>query len=103
MQKLERDGKVAVVYSADYGAGWSTWNPQYREELCMDADIATAVLEGDLEEAAKIATRKYPDIYDGGSETLTIEWVDKGEAFEIVEYDGSESVVIISNKTYMVA
>lgn len=69
----------------------------------MDAEIAAAVLEGDNEEAVKIAKRKYPDIYDGGSETLTIEWVNVGEAFEIAEYDGSESVVIVSKQTYMVA
>ena len=26
VEKLERDGKVAILYSPGYGAGWSTWN-----------------------------------------------------------------------------
>ena len=26
MNKLIRDGKVAVLISPEYGAGWSTWN-----------------------------------------------------------------------------
>jgi hypothetical protein len=26
MNKLIRDGMVAVLYSPDYGSGWYTWN-----------------------------------------------------------------------------
>ena len=26
MTKCIRDGKVAILYSPGYGAGWSTWN-----------------------------------------------------------------------------
>lgn len=33
MQKLEVNGKVTVVYSPGFGAGWSTWNTSHREEL----------------------------------------------------------------------
>jgi hypothetical protein len=31
MKKLIRDGKVAVLYSPGFGAGWSTWNQELPE------------------------------------------------------------------------
>lgn len=78
-QKLERDGMVAVVYSPGYGAGWSTWNPgEHRERLIFDSEIAEAVLAGDNEKAVSIARVFCPDVYDGGSSSLTVEWVPKG-------------------------
>ena len=47
MEKIEKNGKVAVLYSSGYGAGWSTWNEGHREALCMDARIVGPVLAGD--------------------------------------------------------
>lgn len=101
MKKLEKDGKIAVVYSPAYGAGWSTWNSEHREFLCMDADIATAVLQGDQDKAVEIALREFPDMTTLGGEALMIQWVPKGTYFEILEYDGSESVRIFSMDDYM--
>ena len=34
MKKLERNGKIAILYSPEYGAGWSTWNNH--EELIFN-------------------------------------------------------------------
>jgi len=104
MEKIEKDGKVAVLYSPGYGAGWSTWaeNDQ-RETVCMHAEIVQAVLEGDRNKAAEIAQRIYPDFYVGGAEDLEVGWVPKGEAFEITEYDGSENLVVIGQQKYMIA
>jgi hypothetical protein len=109
MEKLERDGKVAVVYSPGYGAGWSTWN--YREGqaeiMAMDKDIAEAVLAGDLNKAVALADEKCgkngEHVCTLGAGRLCVEWVPKGEAFEITEYDGSESVVVIGEQKYMIA
>jgi len=103
MKKFIRDGKVGVVVSPDYGAGWSTWNFDYREELCMDSNIVQAVLNGDLEKAKDYVEETYPDAYTGRYSNLVVEWVPEGMQFEIKEYDGHETLCIIGHQTYMVA
>lgn len=107
MNKLERDGKVAVVISPGHGAGWSTWNDhKFREILCMDAEIAQAVLDENLKEVIRLVKEKCNNRVDvdlGEVDTLRIEWLPKGERFEISEYDGHEEIVIYSDKIYMTA
>ena len=91
MEKLIRDGKVAVLYSSGYGAGWSTWNSEYPDCL-FDPEIAQIVLgekQGDIEEIVK---SKYPGFYCGGASQLNVEWLPVGTPFRIGEYDGFESV-----------
>lgn len=66
MDKIERDGKVAVLYSPGYGAGWSTWaDARYSETLCMDARIVGPVLAGDIPAAVTAALALVPDFYTG--------------------------------------
>lgn len=104
MKKIEKDGKVAVLYSPGFGAGWSSWaDDSLRETLCMDARIVQPVLDGDIPAAIAAALALCPDIYTGGGEDLEVEWVPKGSAFEIEEYDGSESVHVIGDRSYLVA
>lgn len=103
MEKIERDGMVAVLVSPGFGAGWSTWNSEHRETLCMDAEIARAVLDGDIDKAVAVAKQKCGDFYEGGARDLRVEWVKKGSAFEIDEYDGSESLHVIGCHEYLVA
>jgi hypothetical protein len=43
MQKVERDGMVGVLVSLGLGAGWSTWNEEHSETLCMDRSTETRV------------------------------------------------------------
>ena len=96
-EKLERDGKIAVLYSPCYGAGWSTWNTEseYRGIL-FDREIVELVLAGNLDAAISLAEKKYPGVYTSGGGDLTVEWVPKGEPFIVEEYDGAENVTIIS-------
>ena len=91
MNKLVKDGKVAVLISPGFGAGWSTWN---REQLDMlfDAGLADLVLKGDPEQILAYATVKWPDAYLGGLEDLTVVWVEQGQLIKINEYDGRESI-----------
>jgi len=91
MNKLVKDGKVAVLISQDFGAGWSTWN---REQLDMlfDAGLADLVLKGDPEQILAYATVKWPNAYLGGLEDLTVVWVEQGQLIKINEYDGRESI-----------
>ncbi len=91
MNKLVKDGKVAVLISPGFGAGWSTWN---REQLDMlfDAGLADLVLKGDPEQILAYATVKWPNAYLGGLEDLIVAWVEQGQLIKINEYDGSESI-----------
>jgi hypothetical protein len=103
MNKVEIDGNIAVLVACSFGAGWSTWNNAHRETLCMDAEIVQAILDGDKAKAVEIAKQKCGDFYAGGIHGLEVKWVKKGEAFEIDEYDGSESLHVIGSRSYMVA
>lgn len=107
MEKVIRDGKVAVLYSPGFGAGWSTWNYSFPE--CMyDPDVVELIdsytidepydLESKrvlAEKIIKLAEEKYgEEFYAGGADDLCIMWLPEGTSFRIREYDGSESVEI---------
>ena len=104
MNKLELDGMIAVLISPGFGAGWSTWNDdKYKEILCMDSDIVKAVIEEDNDKAIAIAKQKCPSIFGEGGKNLVVKWVKKGEAFEIHEYEGRETLFVKGKHEDMVA
>ena len=91
MNKVIVGGKVAVLYSPGYGAGWWTWNKD-NDECLFDKDIVQMVIDGvSNKEIEKAAKEKWPDGYWGGADDLTIEWLPVGQRFMIEEYDGNES------------
>lgn len=101
---VREDGKIAVLVSAGYGAGWSTWNTvdeELAEALLFDADVVKMVLEDREDEIEAFVTAKYKDKTDdgwnylvtAGAKDLYVEWVNKGERFVIDEYDGAEHLV----------
>ena len=103
-EKYEKDGMVAVLYSPGFGAGWSTWTfGDDVERMIFDPELVAAVLEGNRPKMYAIVKDHFPGQYDGGVEDLAVEWVDKGDRFEITEYDGSESVRIFGEKPGYVA
>ena len=91
MNKLVRDGMVAVLYSPDYGSGWYTWNTNY-PELLFDPAIVQLVEENKFDELKTYVTLKYPNIFDGGMDDLKVAWIPAGAMFRINEYDGDESI-----------
>jgi hypothetical protein len=101
-QKVYRDEKVAVIYSPGYGAGWSTWNTEYKysEALIFDKDLVEPILAKDYPKLMQVVSAKYPDVYTGGLDQAEIAWVDIGNQFDISEYDGSESVRIIGPSSF---
>ena len=104
MNKVVKNGRVAVLYSPGYGAGWSTWaSDEYKEWLCMDAQLVKAFLDGGSKAVTNIVEELYPDVYTGGADQLQVRWIDEGRQFEIEEYDGSESIHIIGNRRYFQA
>ena len=99
MNKVIRDGKVAVLVSPGFGAGWSTWSyvgeENYRNFMLFDSTLVTMVEREDSVEAIEsYVTAIHPHTYCGGASDLTIQWLPVGTAFRIHEYDGSESVEI---------
>ena len=101
-EKYIKDGKVAVLYSPNFGAGWYSWNTD-TPELLFDKDIVAAVLDNNLDKAEEVAIDKYPTCYLGGVRDLTVKWLEPGTQFEINEYDGFESITEISSKRYLEA
>ena len=91
MNKLIRKDCVAVIYSPEFGAGWSTWNPKY-PEILFDPAIVEFVEKDQSEELQVYVTLKYPGINDGGIVGLTIEWIPAGALFRVNEYDGAETI-----------
>ena len=87
MEKIIRDGKVAVAVSYGFGAGWSTWN----DINPMDARFNQLFLDGKVDEVRRICDEENLG-YAGGASDVKIEWVPVGTEFIITEYDGSESL-----------
>jgi len=104
MEKLIRDGKVAVLYSPGFGAGWYTWNYNF-PECIFDREIVGMVeKEVDYRDIAQFAESKYgEEFFSGGADDLRIMWLPEGTEFIINEYDGSESIQIKEEIGWMVA
>jgi hypothetical protein len=96
MNKIIRDGKVAVLISKNWGAGFHTWGAPL--ESIFDPNLVELVESKDYEGAEKYVKNTYPNIYTGGVRDLVVVWIDEGEDFIINEYDGNESIQL-KNKT----
>ena len=103
MKKLIRDGKVAVLVSRGFGAGWSTWN--YDEPQMLYDPVIAEMLEQSKSESEieQYCEEQYPNAYLGGLDGLCVEWLPIGTAFQIHEYDGSESVEIRDEMRWEIA
>lgn len=101
MNKVIRDGLVAVIYSPGFGAGWYSWHDI--KELLFDPEVVAMIEAGQVEDRLDAYLQeKYPDrsiTYDNPH----IAWVPEGTQFRIKEYDGAESVVIYDPENYITA
>ncbi len=104
MEKLWRDGKVAVLYSPGFGAGWYTWNTDH-EAIIFHPRIVELVETNQRHKITKEFMEElgFPHIYCGGAEDLVVEWLPKGTSFQINEYDGSESIQTIDRTPWLTA
>lgn len=113
MNKVIRDGKVAVVVSPGFGAGWSSWawdrmahdgEEAYRDFMLFDSVLVTMIERGlSVETIEEYVTNNYPHTYCGAADDLTIQWLPVGTAFRIHEYDGAESVEIRDDIQWTIA
>jgi hypothetical protein len=103
--KVVRDGKVAVLLSPGYGAGWYTWN-QAHPELLFLPRVVEMVLNGTSHYEIEVYVQSLyeeDELYVGGAVDLVVKWVPQGEQFRIEEYDGAESLVLASQEKWITA
>lgn len=94
MEKVIRNGKVAVLSSPGFGVGWYTWNTEHKELIFHPCIVAMVEADRRSEITKEWVLEKLGiEIYTGGARDLTINWIPEGTAFHIEEYDGSENVV----------
>lgn len=96
--KLIRDGKVGVLISPGFGAGWSTWGCPL-----FDKEIVELLEKEDFEGLEVLLEEKYPNTYTGGLRDLKIVWLPVGTKFIVHEYDGSESIQLETDMDWIVA
>ena len=96
MNKVIRDGQVAVIYSPGYGAGWSTWAQEDDLSQLFDPQLVHLIEQAVQDEILAYCSLRWPDQYQGGARDLAVAWVPLGDHFRIHEYDGSERVEIQS-------
>ena len=96
MDRVIKDGKVAVLVAPRYGAGFHTWN--VIPNLCFCPYIVNHILNGTRDEIKESEIKKFYNLTDDeyvsthGLEDVEIEWVPQGTHFTINEYDGSETI-----------
>lgn len=102
MEKVIRDGMVAVLYSPDYGAGWSTWAEGEDVERCLFDPLVVAWVEGGKQ--GPVPVEHYGEyFYSGGANDLRIAWIQEGTLFRVEEYDGHESIVFAEDYKWFTA
>lgn len=93
--------KIGIIFSPDYGAGWSTWGD---DESCLDQELAWAIdAKASKEVIESIAEKNWPGQYTGGLEDARVCWVEEGTRFRITEYDGWESIEFEDSDFWRVA
>lgn len=110
MEKVIRDGKVAVLYSPGWGAGWYSWHKM--EELLYHPKLVelvennqhTEITEGLIVELLGVIDEDdMPFISDSAIRDLDIEWIPVGNQFFVEEYDGAESIMLKENQSWLTA
>jgi hypothetical protein len=92
-RRYDDQGLVAVLISAGFGAGWSTWAHEHeREGLLFDSRLVDYVLSTGVEGLADYAESLGYTSYTGGAEDVRVEWLEAGTRFVVEDYDGSESI-----------
>jgi len=99
MEKVIRNGEVAVLISQGFGAGWYSWNTEY-PELLFNPKLVEMVEQNrqeDIDEDWVKENLGIEDIYCGGACDLVIRWITVGTAFKITEYDGAEGIMTMED------
>ena len=101
MEKVIKDGKVAVLVSHGWGAGFYTWGAPL--EAIFDPTLVDLIEKQQIQEAIDYVEETHLGTFTGGIEDLGIEWVPEGAKFIINEYDGSESIQLLDETDWLTA
>lgn len=106
MNKVIRDGRVAVLYTSAHGAGWYSWHDI--PELLFDPEVVRMIENPDEDEdentIINYCREKYgTQGYYNGAKSLAIKWIPQGSQFRVQEYDGSETVIVASQEKWIQA
>jgi hypothetical protein len=127
MKKVIKDGKVGVLISPGYGAGFSSWgapieaifNPTLielvEEKHTMEfvpnekGGITRFRVWDDpkykelIQKMIDFVENTWEDVYSGGVPDLQVVWIPEGSKFIIEEYDGSESLQLMDETNWITA
>ena len=105
MNKVIRDGKVAVLVSPGFGAGWSTWCRGHNAEAILFDPEVVAWVENHKRGPLPNMETKYgvEGFFDGGASDLQVQWVPVGKKFRVHEYDGNEHLVFEEDEKWFIA
>ena len=103
IDKCIKDGMVGVLVSGGYGAGFSTWAPEYPGIEFEPIVIGMLEQEKSTQEIQEYLDEEYPKAYWGGVNGLTVIWLKQGTEFNITEYDGAEGIEYKENEYWKVA
>lgn len=105
IEKVTRDGQVALILASEYGGGWST---VAGAEAVFDSVIVDILL---LHEEGRISIddcntmlNKYQEaMYEVKNTDLRLEWVPEGTAFIVNNYDGIEYITTKDSAAWIIA
>jgi len=110
-EKVIRDGKVAVLISYGYGAGWSTWAQSFdhgNNSLPAFILFHKGLVEMAERNAPEEEVEKYlaeggiiDYVYTGGWSDVKVEWLSQGTHFDVEEYDGNERIRTLEELRYI--
>jgi len=101
MEKVIRDGKVGVLVSPGYGAGFLTWGAPI--EAIFNPTLIGLVENEKWKEAIDFVESTWEDVYTGGVQDLEVFWIPEGTKFQITEYDGAESLELLDDIDWITA
>lgn len=91
-----------ILISAGFGAGWSTWNSEYKEFLLFDEGLIKLAKEKASEEQVKEYLKENGiNAYTGGWDGIYVCCLDDDEQFIVEEYDGSESIRVKESEDWL--
>jgi hypothetical protein len=101
MEKVIKNGEVAIVLTYSFGVGWSTWNPDHAETLLFHPSIIKAVEDGEIITESWLKDNLgLKDICVLGADKLCVVWLPVGTKFTVIEYDGSEYIITLDDLVY---
>ena len=101
MEKVIKDGKVGVLVSPGFGAGFLTWGAPI--EAIFNPTLIELIENEKWQEAIDFVESTWEDVYTGGVQDLKVEWIPEGTKFKIAEYDGSETIWFLEEINWITA